>query len=67
MHKQNFSTKAMVEAGLISTMMVAMFLLTVNLPMFSGLSLFIYPSRWPFYVSGTTTRPQPVRFLLVRC
>jgi len=43
MHKQNFSTKAMVEAGLISTMMVAMFLLTVNLPMFSGLSLFILP------------------------
>ena len=35
--------KAMVEAGLISTMMVAMFLLTVNLPMFSGLSLFILP------------------------
>lgn len=43
MHKQNFSTKAMVEAGLISTMMVAVFLLTVNLPMFSGLSLFILP------------------------
>ncbi|MBP1744293.1 MAG: hypothetical protein H6Q58_1271 [Firmicutes bacterium] len=43
MHKQTFSTKAMVEAGLISTMMVAVFLLTVNLPMFSGLSLFILP------------------------
>lgn len=33
----------MVEAGLISTLMVAVFLLTVNLPMFSGLSLFILP------------------------
>jgi uncharacterized protein YybS (DUF2232 family) len=43
MHKQNFSTKAMVEAGLTSTIMVAVFLLTVNLPMFSGLSLFILP------------------------
>lgn len=43
MHKQTISTKAMVEAGLISTMMVAVFLLTVNLPMFSGLSLFILP------------------------
>ncbi|HEY5576422.1 MAG TPA: DUF2232 domain-containing protein [Clostridiaceae bacterium] len=43
MHKQNFSTRAMVEAGLTSTIMVAVFLLTVNLPMFSGLSLFILP------------------------
>jgi uncharacterized protein YybS (DUF2232 family) len=43
MHKQTISTKAMVEAGLISTLMVAVFLLTVNLPMFSGLSLFILP------------------------
>jgi len=43
MHKQNFSTKALVDAGLISTIMVAVFLLTINLPMFSGLSLFILP------------------------
>jgi uncharacterized protein YybS (DUF2232 family) len=43
MHKQNFSTRAMVEAGLTSTIMVAVFLMTVNLPMFSGLSLFILP------------------------
>ena len=43
MLKQTISTKAMVEAGLISTLMVAVFLLTANLPMFSGLSLFILP------------------------
>ncbi len=43
MHKQNFSTKALVDAGLFSTIMVAVFLLTINLPMFSGLSLFILP------------------------
>lgn len=43
MHKQNFSTKAMVEAGLISTIIAAIFLMSVTIPMFSRLSLFILP------------------------
>lgn len=43
MQNQKYSTKAIVEAGLLSTLMVAVMLMTVNLPLFSRLSTIILP------------------------
>jgi len=43
MHNQKYSTKAIVEAGLLSTLMVALMLMTINLPLFSRLSTIILP------------------------
>ncbi|MHC1719106.1 MAG: YybS family protein [Clostridiaceae bacterium] len=43
MQSQKYSTRAIVEAGLISTLMAALMLMTVNLPLFSRLSTLILP------------------------
>lgn len=43
MHKENFNTKSMVEAGLISSLIVVIMLMTVYVPLFSLLGTFILP------------------------
>jgi uncharacterized protein YybS (DUF2232 family) len=43
MHKENFNAKAVVEAGLISTLIVIIMMMTIYVPLFSMLGIFILP------------------------
>jgi len=43
MHKENYNTKAVVETGLISSLIVIIMLMTIYIPLFSMLGVFILP------------------------